>query len=131
MRRRAGIARPAWWDVETGTRLLTLEGSRDALYDVAFSPDGRRIATGGLDHAWRLWDATTGKMLATVEGGSEAVTSVAFSPDGLSLLTASQDRTVRVWSLAPDRRPGAHSPRRLGGMRCVVRRWEAACERGG
>jgi hypothetical protein len=67
---------------------------------VAFSPDGRRIASGSLDRTANVWDAATGNRLLTLEGHTDAVWSVAFSPDGQRIVTGSEDRTARVWDAA-------------------------------
>ncbi len=66
------------------------------LWEAAFSPDGRWIATAGRDFSARVWDAATGREIARMRHAS-AVNAVRFSPDGASLATASEDGTVRVW----------------------------------
>jgi len=65
---------------------------------VAFSPNGRMLATGSEDHTARLWEVATGKELAVLRS-HEGVLSVAFSPDGRTLATGSSDDTARLWEV--------------------------------
>jgi WD40 repeat protein len=64
---------------------------------IAFSPDGRRLATAGSDGQVRIWDAVTGRELLTLAADEESVASVAFSPDGNRLAAGTDEGTVRVW----------------------------------
>jgi WD40 repeat protein len=86
------------WDARTGERILTLQGHTDLILDLAWSPDGRRIATAGVDGEAKVWDVRTGAELLTLTGHTSFVTGVAFAPDGRLVATASYDGTVRLWN---------------------------------
>ena len=75
-------------------------GTPAAVMSVAFSPDGKRLASASEDGTVKLWDAATGQETLTLKGHTDIVTSVAFSPDGKRLASASRDGTVKVWDAA-------------------------------
>ncbi|NEQ77808.1 MAG: hypothetical protein F6K23_35210 [Okeania sp. SIO2C9] len=74
-----------------------LEGHKDAVNSVAFSPDGEIIATASSDNMVKLW-SRHGKLLQTLTGHQSSVFGVAFSPDGETIASASRDNTVKLWS---------------------------------
>ncbi|MGD2146783.1 MAG: adenylate/guanylate cyclase domain-containing protein [Anaerolineae bacterium] len=75
----------------------TLVGHTDMVQDVAYSPDGTRLATSSWDGTAKVWDALSGEELLTLEGHSGWVYSVAFSPDGARIATGGRDGTVKIW----------------------------------
>lgn len=101
---------------ETGQVMLTFSGDINADYQaMAFSPDGRRLVTGGYDRAARIWDATTGRELLRFKGHMEHIAAAVFSPDGTRIITATRSGTVKVWDAMAEQ-----ERRKLPGRQGVV-----------
>jgi WD40 repeat protein len=124
----------------------TLLGHADRVTGVAYSPDGRTLATGSADGAVVLWEPTTGRMVRTLLGHSTGeIDALAFRPDGGRVVSAGGDGTARLWDTATgqalltlrghaDRVTGvAYAPdgRRIAscGQDGTVRLWDAATGR--
>jgi WD40 repeat protein len=78
------------WSAE----LQTLKGHTDRVQSVAFSSDGRLLASGSDDKTIQLWDPATGTLQQTLKGHTGRVKSVAFSPNGRLLASCSDDKTI-------------------------------------
>jgi small GTP-binding protein len=75
----------------------TLRGHEGWIGRIAWSPDGRTLASGSRDTTIRLWDTETGKGIRTLEGHTNEVFSVAWAPDRRTLASGSVDQTIRLW----------------------------------
>src|SRR5262249_48430767 len=85
------------WDVQTHEQLAVISAG-SAVYGVAFSPDGTRLAAGCRDNTVRLIDVASRQQVAELHGHTDYVHAVAWSPDGTRLGSRSGDFTVRVWA---------------------------------
>jgi tricorn protease-like protein len=91
-------------DLATGQPMRTFIGHSDRVYALAYSPDGRFLASGGEDGIIKIWDPASGRELRTLRGHSGTIITLAYSPDGRLLTSASWDKTVKVWdaTVPPD-----------------------------
>jgi WD40 repeat protein/tRNA A-37 threonylcarbamoyl transferase component Bud32/tetratricopeptide (TPR) repeat protein len=92
------------WDVENVRKLHELEGHKKWVYCLAYSLDGKWLATGAWDGTVKLRDSATGVEALTIFAHEGYVLSLAFSPDSRNLVTTSEDRSVRLWELPSGRR---------------------------
>lgn len=91
------------WDLSDGKTKFELKGYTDIVHSIAFSPDGKTIATGGAgaDKSVKLWNAADGKELKNLGAHDGSVYTVAFSPDGKLLASAGsgKDNLVKIWDV--------------------------------
>ncbi len=106
------------WDTETGKVLHWLEGHVGGARSLAFTPDDKRLASGGFDGVIRVWDLVSGKKVSELGGHDGGVPALAFAPDGTRLASAGYDGTLRFWDvktaaallvLPPPERKGLYS----------------------
>jgi WD40 repeat protein len=93
------------WDLATRTERHELHGHRGVIWSVAYSPDGRTLATGSSDQTTRLWDAASDRELASYNWQAGKVHSVAFARDGMTAAAACESGDVVLWDV--DAPPGS------------------------
>ena len=88
-------------DLAEGQRRWSAQAAEELVTALAFSPDGRWVASGAghVESAIRLWNATNGQLVARLEGHRTWVGALLFTPDSRSLISASGDETIRIWDL--------------------------------
>lgn len=92
---------------KAGKMLVAMLGHTSDVGALAFSPDGKLLASGGgysnnksPDYSVRLWEVPSGKSVAVLKGHSASISNLEFSPDGKTLATASLDGTIKLWDIA-------------------------------
>lgn len=88
------------WDLVSEDNTIVFAGHEDLVKSVAFSPDGKYIASGSVDKTIKIWDLTLKKESNSFSGHKLIVNAVAFSPDGKLLASGSADKTIKIWDLA-------------------------------
>ncbi len=87
------------WEVDSARQLHTLEAHSAWVESLAFSPDGKILASGSHDETIRLWNIQTGQCLQVITDHTSGIKSLAFSHDGTTLASGSNDQTVRLWDI--------------------------------
>jgi eukaryotic-like serine/threonine-protein kinase len=88
------------WDAATGARLFAIEGTQGGIDCLAWSPDGKLLASGSIDRTAKIWNIASRRCLHTLTGHRSQVIRVFFSPDGRRVVTGGFDHTTRVWDTA-------------------------------
>jgi WD40 repeat protein/transcriptional regulator with XRE-family HTH domain len=96
--RQVNLARANFRNADLATSVFTERLS--GIDSVAFTPDGERLATGGVDGKIRLWQVADGKQLLMIQGHQSWILSVSFSPDGQLLASGGEDFTICLWDVA-------------------------------
>jgi WD40 repeat protein len=104
------------WDVASHRQVGSpLTGHTDGVLSVAFSPDGRSLASSSWDDSVRLWDVASQRQVGSpLTGHTNDVLSVAFSPDGKTLASGGLDNLVLVWNVPEIADPASFICRSLG-----------------
>ncbi|MFN6002461.1 MAG: toll/interleukin-1 receptor domain-containing protein, partial [Dolichospermum sp.] len=82
-----------------GREKNSLEDHDGEVLSISFSPDGKTLASGGLDYSIRLWNVETGKKISTIQRDGGTIKSLSFSPNGKTLAFGGNDETIKLWDV--------------------------------
>lgn len=87
------------WRLSTGEPLRSFRGHTYAVFGMAFSPDGTRLATASGDHTARIWEVATGREIRNLAAHKNGVGTVAFAEGGTRLIVAGDDPHIEIWDV--------------------------------
>ena len=86
------------WDLSSGYQIRDIGGTLRQVRDIAFSPDGKMLASAELQI--KIWNPLNGEQLLILSSHSEDIRSVVFTPDSKTLISGSSDSTIKIWNLS-------------------------------
>ena len=95
----ADISYVRLFEVGSWKARIVLAGHHGAVESLAFSPDGKLLATASVDKMVKLWRVADGKEIAALNGHTDSVNALAFSPDSTLLVSGGEDRTIKLWDV--------------------------------
>ena len=98
------VGQVQFWDITTGTALGEIKGHSRGVTKVAFSRDGKLLASAGTDNTIKIWDVASRSELSTLAGHTASIESIDFTPDGRLLASAGEDGSTFLW----DTKTGEH-----------------------
>lgn len=87
------------FDIQSGQIIMSLANHPKRVYEIAFSPDGKYLASGSEDETIKLWNVKTAQLIKTFEGHTSYISSIIFSPDGKTLISGSNNGVIKIWNI--------------------------------
>ncbi|PYS33462.1 MAG: hypothetical protein DMF75_09325 [Acidobacteria bacterium] len=94
------IGQIVFWDTSSGQQIGAIKGHGKGVTSVAFSRDGKLIASSSTDNTIKIWDMASKRELRTLTGHTSNIESLGFSPDGRLLASASDDGGTFLWDVS-------------------------------
>jgi WD40 repeat protein/serine/threonine protein kinase len=98
-RRPSPVGRIEIWEADSGRKILSWNAHKAPVFAIAFSSEGRRVASASHDGSAKIWDAPTGNLLASFGDRDGLYTGVAFSPDATKLAASAWDGSLTLWDI--------------------------------